>query len=185
MSVNMETTIHNQKITDVAEYIGLSSTTKGLSISPLKLQKLLYYVQAWFMVFYGRENTLFEDVPQAWVNGPVYPAIYYAYKNKAANMCDHLDSTAFYPGDALEGFNKKTRMLGLNADQLETLESVIMMYGKQTQNQLIWLTHSELPWAKARAGLAPYERSEREISLDVMYRYYLDRYTRNRQQNEA
>ncbi len=63
--------IDNKNIQDVARYVGLSSTTKGLSISPLKLQKLLYYIQAWFMVFYGRDNTLFRDVPQAWVNGPV------------------------------------------------------------------------------------------------------------------
>ena len=87
--------IDNKNIQDVARYVGLSSTTKGLSISPLKLQKLLYYIQAWFMVFYGRDNTLFRDVPQAWVNGPVYPAIYHIYKNKAANMCDHLDSSVW------------------------------------------------------------------------------------------
>ncbi len=173
--------INNKNIAEVAQYIGLSSTTKGLSISPLKLQKLLYYVQAWFMVFYGRENTLFSKAPQAWVNGPVYPTIYRNYKNKAANMCDHLDSTAFYDGDALEGLARITDTLGLNADQLETIESVIMMYGKQSQNQLIWLTHSEMPWASARNGLAPYERSEREISLDAMYSYYRERYTRNRQ----
>lgn len=177
--------IDNKNIQDVAKYVGLSSTTKGLSISPLKLQKLLYYIQAWFMVFYGRDNTLFRDVPQAWVNGPVYPAIYHIYKNKAANMCDHLDSSVFYNGDALEGLAMLTHTLGLNADQFETLESVIMMYGKQSQNQLIWLTHSELPWASARNGLAPFEKSEREISLDTMYSYYLERHTRNRQKHEA
>ena len=177
--------IDNKNIQDVARYVGLSSTTKGLSISPLKLQKLLYYIQAWFMVFYGRDNTLFRDVPQAWVNGPVYPAIYHIYKNKAANMCDHLDSSVFYNGDALEGLAMLTHALGLNADQFETVESVIMMYGKQSQNQLIWLTHSELPWASARHGLAPLEKSEREISLDMMYSYYLERHTRNRQKHEA
>ncbi len=78
-----------------------------------------------------------------------------------------------------------THALGLNADQFETVESVIMMYGKQSQNQLIWLTHSELPWASARHGLAPFEKSEREISLDMMYSYYLERHTRNRQKHEA
>lgn len=177
--------LNNKDITEIARYIGLSSTTKGLSISPLKLQKLLYYVQAWFMVFYGRENTLFNEIPQAWVNGPVYPTIYQIYKKKAANMCDHLDSKAFYDGNALDGLSELTSALNLNADQLETIESVIMMYGRQTQNQLIWLTHSELPWASARSGLAPYERSEQEISLDSMYSYYLERHTHNRQTHEA
>lgn len=177
--------LNDRNIEEVARYIGLSSTTKGLSISPLKLQKLLYYVQSWFMVFYGRENTLFPDVPQAWVNGPVYPAIYHAYKNKAANMCDHLESAAFYDGEPLEGLAAMTARLNLDADQLETIESVIMMYGRQSQNQLIWLTHSELPWASARNGLAPYERSEREIPLDTMYDYYRDRHINNRRRHEA
>ncbi len=173
--------INDLNIKDVAVYIGLSSVTKGLSISPLKLQKLLYYAQAWFMVFNGRESTLFCDVPQAWVNGPVYPVIYYAYKDKAANMCDHLDSYAFYDGDALEGLQKISDKLSLDTEQQELLESVVMMYGKLSQNQLIWLTHSEQPWADARSGLAPYERSEREISLDTMHDYYLARHTRNKQ----
>lgn len=177
--------INDKNIQEVARYVGLSSTTKGLSISPLKLQKLLYYIQAWFMVFYGRDNTLFQDVPQAWVNGPVYPSIYHTYKNQAANMCDHLDSSVFYDGDPLEGLALLTETLGLNSDQLETVESVIMMYGRQSQNQLIWLTHSEQPWASARNGLAPFEKSEREISLDLMYSYYLERHNRNRQKHEA
>lgn len=177
--------VNDKDIKEVARYVGLSSTTKGLSISPLKLQKLLYYIQAWFMVFYGRENTLFSEVPQAWVNGPVYPTIYHFYKNKAANMCDHLDSSVFYDGDALEGLSLLTKTLGLNADQFETMESVIMMYGKQSQNQLIWLTHSEQPWASARGGLAPFEKSEQEISLDTMYAYYSDRHNRNRKRHET
>lgn len=177
--------IDNLDIKDVAVYIGLSSVTKGLSISPLKLQKLLYYAQAWFMVFNGRCNTLFKDVPQAWVNGPVYPTIYYAYKDKASNMCDHLDGSAFFDGDSISGFQQASAKLGMNPDQLELLESVIMMYGKQSQNNLIWLTHSELPWAESRNGLAPYERSDREISLDTMFSYYSERHQRNRQRHET
>lgn len=177
--------VNNLNIKDVATYIGLSSISKGLSISPLKLQKLLYYVQSWFMVYYGRENTLFADVPQAWVNGPVYPTIYYEYKDKAANMCDHLKTEAFYQGDTLVGLSEFAEKLNLDTDRMEFIESVIMLYGKQTQNQLIFLTHSEQPWAEARQGLAPYERSEKEISLDLMFSYYSERHARNRKKHEA
>ena len=41
-------------IKDIARYVGLSLIAKGLTVSPLKLQKLLYYVQSWYMVFNGR-----------------------------------------------------------------------------------------------------------------------------------
>ncbi len=40
-------------IKDIARYVGLSLIAKGLTVSPLKLQKLLYYVQSWYMVSAG------------------------------------------------------------------------------------------------------------------------------------
>ncbi len=172
--------INNLDIQDVARYIGLSMTTKGFSISPLKLQKMLYYAQAWFMAFYGRKEQLFADIPQAWVNGPVYPQIYYSYRDKTNNMCDHLNSSDFYEGDANEGFKLYAGKMGFNDDQKETIESIIMNYGSLSQNELIFLTHSESPWADARKGLAPYEKSQKEISLDQMCDYYKGRYDRNR-----
>ena len=70
------------QLTDYANFLGLSALQKGLSLSPLKLQKLLYYEQAWSMVFFGREQTLFAEAPQAWVNGPVYPSVYQAFSHK-------------------------------------------------------------------------------------------------------
>ena len=164
-------------IQDIARYIGLTSKIKGLSISPLKLQKLLYYVQAWYMVFYGKENVPFLEKPQAWVNGPVYPSIYYAYKDKAANMCDHLDVSAFYDGAPDEGLAKLTESMNLD---FELLESIILLYGSKTQNDLIFMTHSEKPWVEKRKGLRPFGRSDRELSLDTMYNYYKERHDHNR-----
>lgn len=100
-------------------------------------------------------------------------------------MCDHIDSKAFYDGAADAGLRYYTSLLGFNSDSLELIESIMMLYGSKTQNQLILLTHSEQPWAEARAGIAPGERSEKELSLDTMYQYYLARYKRNREHHEA
>lgn len=163
-------------IQDIAIYIGLTSITKGLTISPLKLQKLLYYVQAWYMVFYGREALVFAETPQAWVNGPVYPSIYREFKDKTANMCDHLRAEDFYGGDPLEGLRVVTE--GKRLD-FELIESVVLQYGRKTQNDLIFITHSELPWVEKRQGLRPFDRSERPLSLDTMYSYYKERHERN------
>lgn len=164
-------------IQDIARYIGLTSLIKGLSVSPLKLQKLLYYVQAWYMVFYGKENVPFSEKPQAWVNGPVYPSIYHMYKDKAVNMCDHLRESAFYDGKPEDGLAELTS--GMKLD-FELLESIILLYGSKTQNDLIFMTHSEKPWVEKREGLRPFDRSERELSLDTMYDYYKERHDRNR-----
>lgn len=177
--------INNRDIRDVAIYTGLSLLTKGLSVSPLKLQKILYYEQSWFMAFGGRDNTLFPEVPEAWVNGPVYPPIYFIYKDKTENMCDHLKVSDFTDGEPLLALQNYYERLSLGPDFSELIESIITMYGAKTQNQLIFMTHSERPWAEAREGLAPFERSMREISLDTMFTYYRDRHERNRSSHEA
>lgn len=169
-------------IKDYAAYVGITMLMKGLTVSPLKLQKILYYEQAWHMVSFGRENQLFAVAPQAWVNGPVYPEIYREYKDMVPGMCDHLDYVHF--GCDAEGASaKEVELMGrmqLTEDEVELTERVIMLYGSRTQNQLILLTHSEKPWSEMREGLMPYDYSDREISLDTMHAYYKERYDRNR-----
>ena len=167
-------------IKDMAIYTGLSLISKGLKATPLKLQKILYYEQAWFMVFFGRENTLFADVPQAWVNGPVYPTIYHEYKNQAEGMCDKLSTSDFGYEDAIDGMSEVFAKLNLTDKQLKCIDSVITMYGSKTQNQLIMMTHCEKPWCEKRENIAPYLRSTEELSLDTMYTYYKERYDKNR-----
>lgn len=169
-------------IKDYTTYIGITMLMKGLTVSPLKLQKILYYEQAWHMVSFGRENQLFNVAPQAWVNGPVYPEIYHIYKNMVSGMCDHLRYEHFLKdGETAEDKERELMSkMQLEQDEVSLTERVIMLYGSRTQNQLILLTHSEKPWSEKREGLMPYDYSEREISLDTMYEYYKERYDRNR-----
>lgn len=57
--------MNNVDIKDYAAYVGITMLMKGLTVSPLKLQKILYYEQAWHMVGFGRDNQLFSCAPQA------------------------------------------------------------------------------------------------------------------------
>lgn len=175
----------NVNIKDYTVYLGLSMISKGLSVSPLKLQKILYYQQAWHMVFFGENNILFAEVPHAWVNGPVYRDIYLAYKDKVPGMCDHLKLTDFVAQgtDVMAEMKRLVKEMDLTEDEVELTERVIMLYGSKTQNQLILLTHSERPWSEQREGMAPYEYSDKPMSLSTMYHYYKDRYDRNHSRN--
>lgn len=123
---------------------------------------------------------MFDDIPQAWVNGPVYPSVYLKYRDLADNMCDHLDATAFTNRELEDALKDLSIELNLNKDEEELIDSIVMLYGSMSQNKLIFLTHSELPWVEAREGLAPYERSDKEISLDTMYEFYKNRHDRNK-----
>ena len=53
----------------------------GDSITHLKLQKLLYYAQAWYMVLTENEAEpiLFEEKIEAWTHGPVVREVYNKY----------------------------------------------------------------------------------------------------------
>lgn len=168
-----------------ARFVGLSMISKGISVSPLKLQKILYYQQAWHMVFFGRNSQLFDNIPEAWVNGPVYPEVFHQYKHCVPGMCDHLHAKDFGVEDGEEMVLSELKTLAseilLKEDEMRLFDSVINLYGSKTQNQLILATHSEQPWVEAREGLFPYEGSNRKISLDTMYTYYKERHDKKRQ----
>lgn len=163
----------------IAQYIALSLLTKQMTVSPLKLQMLLYYAQSWSMVFFGRKESLFADVPQAWVNAPVYPVIFEMWKDR--NMCEHLSPEDFgtSESDMDDALGNVTARLALKEEQIQLLEQIVLKYGSKSQNYLIFLTHSELPWCEKREGLKPYECSVTPLSLDTMYSYYSERHAKN------
>lgn len=60
----------------------------------------------------------------------------------------------------------------LSSDAASSVDSVLETYGAMTATQLSALTHSESPWAAARSGLAPTDRSKRTITLESTHDYY-------------
>lgn len=59
------------KVNNVARYI---LERKGGHMSTMKLQKLVYYTQAWSLVW--DEKPLFDSRIEAWANGPIIPDLY-------------------------------------------------------------------------------------------------------------
>jgi uncharacterized phage-associated protein len=64
---------------DVADYIIVFHHAKGQKITQLKIQKLLYYAQAWFLGLHGCE--IFAEEIEAWVHGPVVPSVRARYRD--------------------------------------------------------------------------------------------------------
>lgn len=135
---------------DVAAYI----LKKQGSMTAMKLQKLVYYCQAWSLVW--DENPLFRDKIEAWANGPVAPTLYEKHKGmfEVSSWARHGDHSVF------------------TEKQKQTIDSVLKFYGDKTSQWLSDLTHQEDPWLKARAGLPSGSRTNNEISLASMMEYY-------------
>ncbi len=140
------------KVFDVAAYI-----IKQIGVVPaMKLHKLVYYSQAWSLVW--DELPLFLEPIEAWANGPVVRRLY--ARHRGVFLVSKKD---------VGGKHKK-----LNKDQRETVDAVLDFYGKKSSQWLSDLTHQEDPWKDARssAGLAPGERGNARISDAAMAEYY-------------
>lgn len=134
---------------DVAAYI----LKKKKALTAMKLQKLVYYAQAWSLVW--DEKPLFRNRIEAWANGPVVPDLYAAHRGE-------FTITSEPQGDASK----------LDRDERETVDAVLRDYGDKTATWLSALTHKEDPWVEAREGISEGERSNRQITDAAMTEYY-------------
>ena len=148
----------SKKITaiDVAEYFIDKSNKDLRSITNKKLQKLVYYSQAWSLVLSDEE--LFEEKIEAWVHGPAIRSLYIKYK-----------SFGFSP---IKKEPDITSLNSLSASIKNLLANVWSVYGGFDADYLEMLTHSEKPWQEAREGLQSSENSENKISLEIMKTFY-------------
>lgn len=151
-SQNMPTNYSN-----VADYFIAVSNESGDSITNLKLQKLVYYAQAWYLANF--KNALFGEDFQAWVHGPVIPDLYEAFKEFGA--------TPIKKDIKLENVEKK-----FNEETLAYLNEVAKVYMPCGAYQLEMMTHKEDPWVKARGGCAPDEKCTNIIDKGDMQKYY-------------
>ena len=154
---------------DLAHIITYKINSAGDEISHKKLQKLLYYVEAWYLVYFEGQPLIDEDF-QAWIHGPVLPSIYAKLKEHGFNniqvINDEHDKTIEEEIDAIIKKNS------LTSDQLELIDSVLNNYGSLTSMQLELLTHSENPWIEARNGLLPHQPCRNIIRKTTMKTYY-------------
>ena len=147
-------TILNAKL--VADYFVYRGVKDKNPISNKKLQKLLYYAQAWSLVLRGKR--LFNEKIEAWVHGPAVREIYIKYKK--------------YGFDPINEVIELDKIKSIPKDVKNLLNEIWKVYGSKDANYLEMLTHSEKPWQEARGGLNSFENSENIISKKSMQEFY-------------
>lgn len=118
---------------DVAKYIIWYCKQKGYSISNLKLQKILYFVQANFLVSTG--FPCFEEDIEAWDFGPVVPEVYHEFK-----IFGSSDIPRFVCRNADENILKKDRLL---------INEIVDQCARYSASTLVEITHNQDPWRDA------------------------------------
>lgn len=152
---------------DLAHIITHYINQKGDTISPKKLQKLLYYVEAWNLVYF--KKPLIDEDFQAWVHGPVLPSIYHQLKEYKWNNIKVVVDEEDTPDELVQSIIKKNH---LSEDTLSLIYSVLDKYGSLNSLQLELLTHSESPWLNARKGIPPHQNCNNVISKKEMKEFY-------------
>ena len=104
------------------------STIDADAISPMKLQKLLYYAQGVHLAITG--EPLFDDPIEAWTHGPVIRSIYQKYKEFGSN------------GITKDGYE----LFEIDKETASILEQVYEVFGQFSAWKLRNMTHEELPW---------------------------------------
>ena len=119
-------------ILDAARYlVFLSYRRSKYSLTPLKLQKLLYLAQGWSYVWDNR--AAFPDEFEAWQYGPVNEKVYEAFKKYGRSEIPEKEGRNFLK----------------DHDVRDTLVAIWDEYGKMAAYELVDITHRQKPWKYA------------------------------------
>jgi len=124
-------------------------------ITPLALQKALYYIQGFYYAFY--KCFLFTEDCQAWVHGPVYRDIYFRYRDYR-----------FDPIEQNDFFDSEIFSAGEKAIYDSIINNICCYSGKVLER----FTHNETPWLIARGNLPLSEPSDRIIEKAAIGAYF-------------
>lgn len=130
-------------------------------LTPKKIQKLVYYAYSWFIALNNQnenqiDNVLFNEVPEAWIHGPVFPTLYTRFKHYNWNEVPKNEQNIVFENDDIMSF----------------LNDIWSKFGIYSADELEYMTHQETPWINARKNTISDERSNQKISLKDIFNYY-------------
>jgi uncharacterized phage-associated protein len=136
-------------------FINHADREAGEAITPLKLQKLVYYADAWFLANFDRP--LISEDFEAWAHGPAVRSLYARYRDAGWQSLPPEAGTM--PPDTVEEF----------------LARVFQEYGQYSAKKLEEMTHDEDPWKEARGDIPPEAASNKVISKLTMRNFFAAR----------
>jgi len=114
---------------EISKFIIKLANKRNILITPLKLQKLLYFAQGYNLVLYNKP--LFKETIERWGHGPVVPEVYQQYKGHERNPLNETIENQHFQ------IEKKIR---------QVLEITLNKKGCYTAEDLIDITHEHEIW---------------------------------------
>jgi Uncharacterized phage-associated protein len=143
---------NDSKINIVIQYL----LNKCEDVTPLALQKALYYTQGFYYAF--NKKYIFSENCEAWVHGPVYHDIYARYKD--------------YQYDAIEQYDHEIDESKLSTSEKAVIDSIIKYFCCYSGKVLESFTHNETPWIETRGDMPASASSAKVISKRLIGEYF-------------
>ena len=137
-TINLKGGGHMQReypVLSLSNYICSTTADDGRTVTNLQLQKILYYVQGYFMRCL--DSLAFDEDIYNWQYGPVVPEAYFEYNVNLSNPINNIDVIAA---------NEFGNSLRVDSKAFKLLHKVLNKCLTYSAKQLVDMTHREDPW---------------------------------------
>lgn len=155
-------------VLDVSRHIINYSEEKDYGVSNLKLQKLLYFVQAYFMLEKKDHTPCFHEKIEAWGFGPVIPKAYQEWAQFGSCDISLIESYMVIDKDNIwNSYRVQYHDDIIDEDDKKLIDRVIDRFADYTATDLVSLTLCQRPWMDTYV-----EGQNNEITTDAIRRYF-------------
>ena len=155
-------------VLDVCRYVINYSNKHDYGISNLKLQKVLYFIQAYFLTNKTSHTPCFNEKIEAWDFGPVVPEAYHEYKQYGSGDIPTIKSYILFDNENI--WNSKRVLCNddvITNEDKNLIDKVVDKFSDYSATDLVSLTHRQSPWIDV---YVPHQNNE--ITLDAIRKYF-------------
>lgn len=162
-------------VLDVSQYVIKYSNEQDYGISNLKLQKILYFIQVYFLL--EKDEPCFDDKIEAWDIGPVIPDVYDKYKQYANGGIPTEDYFIIDKNNVWDSKRAKYQDIITDADK-QLINKVVDKFADRSVLGLTVLTQKQSPWINAYN-----QKHGNEITTHALRLYFCDIFANKRKEN--
>lgn len=156
------------QVLDICRYVINYSNERNYGVSNLKLQKILYFIQAYFLINSENKEPCFAERIEAWDLGPVVPEAYREYKQYGSGDIPSITTYfQFKAGNSWEPERVEYEGSLVADKDCKLINEVVDKFADYAASDLVKLTHNQAPWKDA------YARSQNnEITIRAIRDYF-------------
>ena len=156
------------KVLDVCRHVINYSNEHDYGISNLKLQKVLYFVQTYFLITKKDHTPCFDEKIEAWDFGPIVPEAYHEYKQYGSGDIPIIKYFIIFDKDNVWNSKRvKFEDTAISDDDKSLIDKVVDKFADYSATDLVSLTQKQSPWIDT---YIPYQN--KEITIESMMGYF-------------